>query len=159
MSHREKVALARMAALVALALAAGCGRARPNAAPEPEPGARPERSSASGGGQAVSEEDLKNSRVARAEELLEGRFAGVQVFRRPDGGIAVRIRGTTSVYGDAEPLYVVDGMPVNAGPGGALNGINPYDIVRIEVLKDIGSTSAYGMRGANGVVLITTRRP
>jgi TonB-dependent SusC/RagA subfamily outer membrane receptor len=158
MSHREKSALGLVAALAALALAAGCGRARPDPAPEPEPGVSPERS-ANGASQAVSEDELKNSRVARAEELLEGRFAGVQVFRRPDGGIAVRIRGTTSVYGDAEPLFVVDGMPVNAGPGGALNGINPNDIVRIEVLKDIGSTSAYGMRGANGVVLITTRRP
>ena len=159
MSHREKSALGLVAVVVALSLAAGCGRARPAPEPAPVAGASPERSGASGGGQAVSEDDLKNSRVARAEELLEGRFAGVQVFRRPDGGIAVRIRGTTSVYGDAEPLFVVDGMPVNAGPGGALQGINPNDIVRIEVLKDIGSTSAYGMRGANGVVLITTRRP
>lgn len=158
MSHRERRVLGLMAAVLALSLAAGCGRARPDPAPDPEPGVRPERS-ANGASQAVSEEELKNTRVARAEELLEGRFAGVQVFRRPDGGIAVRIRGTTSVYGDAEPLFVVDGMPVQAGPGGALQGINPNDIVRIEVLKDIGSTSAYGMRGANGVVLITTRRP
>lgn len=83
----------------------------------------------------------------------------MQVIRRPDGSIAVRIRGGTSVYGDSEPLYVIDGMTVQAGPGGALQGINPYDIVRIEVLKDIGSTAAYGVRGANGVILITTRRP
>ena len=134
-------------------LAVGCARGRAEPA-EPRPDG-----SASGSGRAVEEAELRDVRVARAEELLEGRFAGVQILRRPDGSIAVRIRGGTSLYGDSEPLYVIDGMTVQAGPGGALQGINPYDIVRIEVLKDIGSTAAYGVRGANGVILITTRRP
>ena len=77
---------------------------------------------------------------------------------RVPGGIAVRIRGASSVTGSNEPLYVVDGMEMVAGPGRALMGINPADITGIEVLKDIGSISAYGVRGANGVVLISTRR-
>ena len=88
---------------------------------------------------------------------MAGRFAGVEVLR-VRGGIAVRIRGATSTMGSNEPLYVIDGMAVEPGPGGALVGINPHDIAKIRVLKDIGSTSFYGMRGANGVVVITTKR-
>jgi TonB-dependent SusC/RagA subfamily outer membrane receptor len=94
--------------------------------------------------------------AAQPEELFAGRFPGVQVVRLPDG-IAVRIRGTTSVSGSNEPLYVIDGMTIEPGPGGALTGINPADIASIEVLKDIGSTSLYGVRGANGVIVITTK--
>ena len=95
--------------------------------------------------------------VGRAEELLAGRFPGVEVYRAP-GGIAIRIRGASSVYGSSEPLYVVDGMPIEPGPGGALVGINPADIEKIEVLKDAGSTAQWGVRGANGVILIKTKR-
>jgi iron complex outermembrane receptor protein len=95
--------------------------------------------------------------VGRAEELLAGRFPGVEVYRAP-GGIAVRIRGSSSVYGSNEPLYVVDGMPIDPGPGGALVGINPSDIEKIEVLKDAGSTAQWGVRGANGVIVIKTKR-
>ena len=101
---------------------------------------------------------MEDARVSQPEELLTGRFAGVRVLRLPNGGVAVRIRGGTSVVGSNEPLYVVDGLPIEPGPGGALTGINPSDITKIEVLKDIGSTSLYGVRGANGVVLISTRR-
>ncbi|HEX2202612.1 MAG TPA: TonB-dependent receptor plug domain-containing protein [Longimicrobium sp.] len=139
-----------------LACAAACG---PGAG---ERGPRPARegpaSSAAGGGRTAEGSELEGgARVRSAEEMLEGRFAGVRVVRVP-GGIAVRIRGATSVEGSNDPLYVVDGMPIEPGPGGALTGINPADITRIEVLKDIGSTSLYGVRGANGVVLISTRR-
>src|SRR5688572_5137643 len=95
--------------------------------------------------------------VGRAEELLAGRFPGVEVYRAP-GGIAIRIRGASSVYGSSEPLYVVDGMPIEPGPGGALVGINPSDIEKIEVLKHAGSTAQWGVRGANGVILIKTKR-
>lgn len=137
------------------ALLAGCHAGKPGSAPAPdgEPGA----SSAAGGGGRTEAPRLDGRRVAEAEELLEGRFAGVRVIRVP-GGIAVRIRGASSLTGSNEPLYVVDGMEMVAGPGGALTGINPADITSIEVLKDIGSISAYGVRGANGVVLISTRR-
>ncbi len=102
-----------------------------------------------------------NARPTNLVSALSGKIAGINVTSATTQGGSARIviRGASSIGGNNEPLFVVDGMPVNAGPGGALNGINPNDIVRIEVLKDIGSTSAYGMRGANGVVLITTRRP
>jgi TonB-dependent SusC/RagA subfamily outer membrane receptor len=72
--------------------------------------------------------------------------------------LIVRIRGTTTLSGDNQPLYVIDGMTIEPGPGGALMGINPADIEKIEVLKDIGSTGQYGSRGANGVILIRTKR-
>jgi TonB-dependent SusC/RagA subfamily outer membrane receptor len=91
------------------------------------------------------------------EELFEGRFPGVRVTAVPGQGIAVRIRGATSVNGSNEPLYVVDGFPLATSSDGLL-ALNPSDIARIEVLKDPGSTAEYGMRGANGVVLITTKR-
>jgi TonB-dependent SusC/RagA subfamily outer membrane receptor len=149
----------RTTALLALLLAAAsCGSAAPETAPTPEDESG--ASSAAGRrGRTVGQEDLDGGRrVGQAEELLEGRFAGVRVVRLPGGAIAVRIRGATSVNGSNDPLYVVDGVPIEAGPGGALTGINPADITKIEILKDIGSTSFYGVRGANGVVLISTRR-
>jgi iron complex outermembrane receptor protein len=106
---------------------------------------------------AATEEEWAGRTTTHLEELFEGRFPGVQVFR-VDDGIQVRIRGTTSILGDNEPLYVVDGMPIEPGPGGALVGINPSDIEKIEVLKDVSATSLYGGRGANGVILIHTHK-
>ena len=79
-------------------------------------------------------------------------------MQAPGGGIAVRIRGASSFNGSNEPLYVLDGFPMTPGPGGALTGINPYDIASIDVLKDAASTAIYGSRGANGVILIETKR-
>ncbi|HEX2078255.1 MAG TPA: TonB-dependent receptor plug domain-containing protein [Longimicrobium sp.] len=152
MLHRRTGALC-----VALALAAAC--AHPRTAPAPD--AEPPRDGLVGAdeGQSVSEDELRRTRVARPEELLEGRFPGVQLVRVAGGGFTVRIRGISTFYGSGEPLFVIDGMPIQRRPGEALLGINPNDIVRIQVLKDIGSTAAYGLQGANGVVLITTRRP
>lgn len=159
MSHTH--ALARGATLCCLAaVAVACHSAPPSAAPVPDPSAGAEtRPAASAGrsGRVISGRDVRNVNAARVEQLMEGRFAGVEVMRLPGGGITVRIRGGSSLLGDNEPLYVIDGMEVQPAPGGALNGINPGDVARIEVLKDVGSTSRYGVRGANGVVLITTR--
>lgn len=105
----------------------------------------------------ATEKEWSGRTTTHLEELFEGRFPGVQVFRVNDG-IQVRIRGTTSILGDNEPLYVVDGMTIEPGPGGALFGINPADIEKIEVLKDVSATSLYGGRGANGVILIHMRK-
>ncbi len=109
-------------------------------------------------GPTVTAEDIERAPGKPIEEVLASRFPGVVVTRTPDGGIAVRIRGITSIHGSNEPLYVIDGLPIRAGPGGSLVGINPYDIESIEVLKDPASTTMYGVRGANGVVVITTKR-
>ena len=109
------------------------------------------------------------------DQLMQGRASGVQVTQNssnPNSGISVRIRGTNSLRGNNEPLYVIDGViiasagedviPTGTGNTGqeaqsGLNGINPRDIERIEVLKDASATAIYGSRGANGVVLITTK--
>ena len=91
------------------------------------------------------------------EELFAGKFPGVEVLRVPTGGISIRIRGSNTFLGSSEPLYIIDGARVQSGPGGLLF-LEPSDIRKIEVLKDIGSTSIYGSEGANGVILITTRR-
>jgi TonB-dependent SusC/RagA subfamily outer membrane receptor len=106
----------------------------------------------------IAASELRNKRVARVEELLMGRFAGVQVQPTATGGFTVRIRGISSFVGDGEPLYVVDGMPIQVTPGRGVDWLNPADIARIDVLKDAASTAVYGMRGSNGVVLITTKR-
>jgi len=110
------------------------------------------------------------------DQLLQGRAAGVQVTQNaanPGSGISVRIRGTSSLRGNNEPLYVVDGIIISSASedvvatGGnntgqeqqnGLNGINPRDIEDIQILKDASATAIYGSRGANGVILITTKK-
>jgi TonB-dependent SusC/RagA subfamily outer membrane receptor len=72
-------------------------------------------------------------------------------------GYAIQVRGPSTFYGSAEPLIVIDGMPLTQGAGG-LELLHPRDVARIEVLKDAGDTALYGVRGANGVIVITTRR-
>lgn len=96
------------------------------------------------------------SRYAHVEEMIAGRIPGVDVARSASG-YSVRIRGMRSLYGNSEPLFVIDGIPLRSGPDGML-GISPLDVDRIDVLKDAGSTAIYGVRGANGVIVITTRR-
>lgn len=135
-------------------LIAGCAHGR-GARPAPSPSSTPPAST-------VTSDDMQRSPPAPGEpieDVLLGRIAGVSVTRTADGGIAVRIRGTTSVLGTKEPLYVLDGIPIQPGPNGSLTGINPYDIESIEVLKDAVSTAFYGARGVNGVILIKTKRP
>lgn len=146
--------LARAAWVAVLALAA-C-RTSGETYPDPGPSTPPPAVAAAPADE-VTEEDVKDVRVARAEELLIGRFPGVEVLPLPGGGVSVRIRGATSLTLSTEPLYVIDGMPINTEPGGALKWLAPQDVHRIEVLKDPGSTAFYGVRGANGVILITTK--
>jgi TonB-dependent SusC/RagA subfamily outer membrane receptor len=99
--------------------------------------------------------DIERFQVVSLEEAL-GRLPGVTVTGRgPDA--RVRIRGTSSFLGTNDPLYVIDGMPMQFGMSQPLSGINPHDVARIDVLKD-GAAAIYGSRGANGVVLITMKR-
>jgi TonB-linked SusC/RagA family outer membrane protein len=102
-----------------------------------------------------------------AGQLLQGRVAGAQVIQNngaPGGGISIRVRGSNSITANSEPLYVIDGVPAYVGNGGQdpyqnpLASISPSDIESIDVLKDASATAIYGSRGANGVVLITTRQ-
>lgn len=91
------------------------------------------------------------------DQLLAGKIAGVTVTRAPGGGIVVRMTGPTSFYSGQEPLFVVDGMPFEGAANGVLGWLNPRDIVSIEALKDPSQTAIYGVRGANGVIVIKTK--
>lgn len=113
----------------------------------------------------VSQEAFNTGRVVSPEELIQSKVAGVQVTENnggePGGGFSLRIRGGTSVSASNEPLYVIDGVPLDVGGGlsagrNPLNFLNPDDIASFTVLKDASSTAIYGSRGANGVVLIET---
>ena len=93
------------------------------------------------------------------EDLFAGRFPGVTVNRAEGGGLQILIRGgNNSFYGGSEPLYVVDDTPLGPGSRGIVF-LNPQDIQKIEVLKNPADVAIYGVRGGNGVVKITTRRP
>jgi TonB-dependent starch-binding outer membrane protein SusC len=117
--------------------------------------------------------DLSAVPVSSSDQMLQGRVAGLQVTQAssaPGGGISIRIRGSSSVNAGNEPLFVIDGFPVYSSNdntpagvgertgGNSLSSINPNDVESIEVLKDASATAIYGSRGANGVVLITTKR-
>jgi len=148
--------------VVVIAGGLGCGR---SAAPPPElapvaegAAGRSMQGEGTGATGVVNGDDLHGRPAVNVEELLEGRVAGVQVIHRPGGGISVLIRGQGSINSNTEPLYVIDGMPVHVATGRGLDWLNPGDILRIEILKDASTTSMYGVRGANGVVVITTRR-
>lgn len=105
----------------------------------------------------VSGEDLNTKPVANAFEALQGKAAGVDITsnQRPGELGKIRIRGNRSLNASNEPLYVVDGVPLNSG---GIETINPRDIESIDILKDASSTAIYGSRGANGVILVTTKR-
>lgn len=106
----------------------------------------------------VEADEKREKRAAsRLSDLLKGDVAGVTVTEGPGGGIMVRIRGESSIYGSSDPLYVVDGTPVHADPGGGLSSVNPYDVESITVLKDAAATSIYGSQGANGVIVVKTK--
>jgi TonB-linked SusC/RagA family outer membrane protein len=105
----------------------------------------------------VSAEDILSLPVTNARQALQGRAAGVDVVQagsKPGAGPQIRIRGRRSFNATNDPLYVVDGIPL----AGGIDDINPSDITSMEVLKDASSTAIYGSRGANGVVLISTKR-
>lgn len=108
------------------------------------------------------------------DQMIQGRSPGVQITQtssEPGGGVSIRVRGATSLTAGNEPLYVIDGLPIdnspampgstvnnNQSPRNPLNSLNPGDIESIEVLKDASATAIYGSRGANGVILITTKK-
>ncbi|WP_114748191.1 SusC/RagA family TonB-linked outer membrane protein [Pleomorphovibrio marinus] len=125
----------------------------------------------------ISSDDIERDLLPSLTQAIQGKAGGVQVTQNsgtPGGGISVRIRGTTSINASSEPLYVIDGVPVNSSTnfrggqdfnfGGADQGINilasinPNDIASVEVLKDAAATAIYGARASNGVVMVTTKR-
>ncbi len=115
-----------------------------------------QKSDLTGSVSTISMRSFSDQPVKNVAEVLQGRTSGVEVISTsgmPGASAKVRVRGTTSINKSSDPLYVVDGIISTSG----LDGINPSDIASMEVLKDASSTAVYGSRGANGVVLITTR--
>ena len=147
--------------LAATACGASSGRLDPELAPDQAQvgyGTRPERD-LTGAVTSLSDDELSAARPLQLEDLLRGRVAGLQFIRNANGTTTIRIRGTNSIANDREPLLVVDGIPMrHQSLAMALAGLIPEDIKRIDVLKDVASTSIYGMSGAGGVIIITTRR-
>jgi len=146
----------RFVLIVAAAVTSACtsgGTSTPSAAASPAPA--PDASKRN----TVGSDAIANSAGEPIEKVLAGRVAGVQVGRAADGSLTIQIRGATSWNSDNQPLYIVDGVPMTPGPNGALSGLNPYDIEKIEVLKDPARTAMYGIRGANGVILIKMKKP
>jgi iron complex outermembrane receptor protein len=124
----------------------------------------------------IKAEDFNAGVISSPEQLIQGRSAGVQIASssgEPGAGVNIRIRGTSSVRSNNNPLFVIDGVPLagdatsSGGQGTSLgsssarnplNFLNPNDIASIDILKDASATAIYGSRGANGVVIITTKR-
>lgn len=103
----------------------------------------------------MDNKQFKDQPITRVEDALQGRVSGVSVMSSgvPGGDMKIRVRGTSSVNKSNDPLYVVDGIVRESG----LEGISPEDIQSMQILKDASSTAIYGSRGANGVVLVTTK--
>jgi TonB-dependent SusC/RagA subfamily outer membrane receptor len=130
---------------VLLALPAACSTGNPRF----DPAAQPTATTA----------DMERNPGEPIEKTLQAKDPSLQVSRTADGGLALQIRGMSSFSANTAPLFVVDGAPFEPGPMGALIGVNPYDIETIKVLKNPADIGVYGMRGANGVIVITTKRP
>ena len=135
---------AALAAFVLIGVATGCGSGNTNREPPGTP--------------TVSPADFERSPGESIEHVLQAKYPGVSITSTA-GGIAVQIGGPSSFYSSGAPLYVLDGSPIEPGPGGLLTGLNPYDIESIKVLRNPADIGIYGMRGANGVIVITTKRP
>ena len=106
----------------------------------------------------ASGEKMRSNSPRTVADMLVGRFPGVEVRTLPNGSASIRIRGTRSFRSSEEPLIVVDGIPQHNGAQ-ALMDMSPRDVHSIEVLKDAAASSVFGSRGANGVILISTRAP
>lgn len=115
------------------------------------------RSDLTGSVVSVKNEDLMQTPTSDVAQALAGRVAGVQVMQsegEPGASVSIRVRGGISITQSNEPLYVIDGFPSEDG----MNSLDPSEIETIDILKDASSTAIYGARGANGVVVITTKK-
>jgi len=135
-------------AFAALGALIGCAQHNRTATTAPAP------SSAS----TITADDIDHAPGLSLEELLVTRVPGLSLTRAPDGHLVIHIRGTSTLSGEAEPLFVVNGLPLSTPMGGNLSSINPRDIESITVLRDAASTAVYGVRGANGVIVIKTKQ-
>jgi TonB-dependent starch-binding outer membrane protein SusC len=139
------------ARLLITALLAGCSQAGSGSTQSPAP-------AQAGKAQEATATDVQQSPNQPIEQQLMARSPGVTIGRTSSGDLTIRIRGgTSSVSGNNAPLYIVDGVPFSPSTDGGLSGINPNDIQSIKVLKDATDITMYGIRGANGVIVIKTK--
>ena len=101
----------------------------------------------------VKSEALLQTPTSSAAMALQGRVTGLDVYTDADGDLQMRIRGNRSINGNNAPLVIIDGVQ-----GGSLSDLNPDDIETVDVLKDASSTAIYGSQGANGVIIVTTKK-
>lgn len=133
--------------VLSIALLSGCGRASKGPAPSQNPTPL------------VTAEDIEQAPGMSIEQLLMSRVPGLTVTRAPDGHFVLHLRGGgNSLYGEQEPLVVVNGIALEPMSNAHLASLNPKDIETIEVLRDAVTTAMYGARGANGVIVIKTKR-
>jgi len=123
------------------------------------------RSDLTGAVASVNANTIEKSGVISIDQVLQGRIAGVQMTQNtglPGGGSSIQIRGLSSINSTNEPIFVIDGVIISSGTGSyssnAFSAINPADIESIDVLKDASATAIYGAQGANGVIIITTKK-
>jgi TonB-dependent SusC/RagA subfamily outer membrane receptor len=138
--------------LMLAALLGGCSPAgrRPGEAPVP--------ASQRAGTEVATAADIQQSPNQPIERQLMARSPGLDIGRTAEGNLVIRIRGgASSLSGNNAPLYIVDGVPFTPMSDGGLSGLNPYDIASIRVLKDATDITMYGVRGANGVIVIKTK--
>jgi TonB-dependent SusC/RagA subfamily outer membrane receptor len=143
-----RLARCGVAALVIVGVA-GCGHPQSEPAPTPSATSR----------EVQTGSEMGQSPNVPIEQYLASRSAGVTIGHASDGSLTVRIRGgSSSMYGSNMPLYIIDGVPFQPSSEGGLTGINPYDIASIKALKDAADITMYGVRGANGVIVIKTKK-
>jgi TonB-dependent SusC/RagA subfamily outer membrane receptor len=149
-----RLARTALTAVALVRLAAGCASSQTGSA-----GAAARGPTAAAGSSTVTSKDIEQNPGVPVEKILEAKAPGLSARRTSDGGIALEIRGSPSFMSGTTPLYIVDGSPIQPSATGALTGLNPYDIDTIKVLKNPEDTGIYGVRGGNGVIVITTKRP
>lgn len=154
-SGRALPALLLFAGLVIAAFTTACAGTNTESQAEPQVAARQDSTEVSA---VPSREAYKRDPNEPIENVLARRFPGVDVSTGPGGALRIRIRGMESFQANTEPLIVIDDIPLGSGHRGRLP-VNPYDIESIQVLKHASETALYGVRGANGVIIIKTRQP
>jgi TonB-dependent starch-binding outer membrane protein SusC len=105
----------------------------------------------------LTADDIDRAPGQSLEQLLLARVPGLTLTRSADGRMVLHLRGTSTILGEDEPLFVVNDIPLGPNASGNLSAINPRDIDWVKVLRDAAATAAYGARGANGVIVIRTK--
>jgi TonB-dependent SusC/RagA subfamily outer membrane receptor len=109
-------------------------------------------------GTVLTADDIRRSPGQSLEQLLLARVPGLSLTRAPNGHAVLHLRGTTTLLGEEEPLFVVNDIPLGPNAAGNLAAIDLHDIETVQVFRDAAATAAYGIRGSNGVIIIRTKQ-